>query len=199
MCSLIFNSPFLCPAFVPRMRLRSSDRGSRVAGNKGVTCIDMVIAAMILALLALIVMPQFQSAMTQTKLNAASVELISALQYAGDMAATYQRPFALYIDTDENWFKVIDYQYRNDAGTHHDGDPPVDAYGLVLNPMNKDWFLKDYDTINDFEGVKITSGENVCFYPDGHSSDTNHTFVLSYGGEQRTITVNGGTRNIAVQ
>ena len=75
----------------------------------------------------------------------------------------------------------------------------MDTFGLVLNPADKKWYLKDYDSLGDYEGVTISSGANVCFYPDGHSSDADHAFVLSYGGEQRTITVNGGTRQVTVQ
>jgi Tfp pilus assembly protein FimT len=167
--------------------------------NRGVTFIDMVLAMMILGFLLMIAVPRFQSTLTHTKLNEASIELILALQYAGDMAATYQRPFSVSVDVGENGFNVRDYQYRNDVNAHHDGTPPVDTHGLLLNPADKKWYTKDFDTHGNYDGVKITSGADVCFYPDGHSSDTDHTFVLSYGDQQRTITVNGVTRRITVQ
>ena len=50
--------------------------------NSGFTLIDLVIAIMILGILAMIVMPQYHSVMTQTKLNGATGEVISALKYA---------------------------------------------------------------------------------------------------------------------
>ena len=168
----------------------------------GFTLIDTLLVVMIIGIMAVIVIPQFQSILTQTRLNEAAVELISALQYAGDLAVTYQRRFALAADTSGNWFKVFDYQYKSDGGPHHDADPPVEANGVVLNPVDKTWYLRDYDTLGSFQGVKLTTvpaGGEICFYPDGHSSASNHTFTLDFGGDQRTITVNGVTRRITVQ
>jgi hypothetical protein len=156
----------------------------------------------IIGILAVMVTPQFQSMLTQMRLNEAAVELISALQYAADLAVVYQRPFAVSADADGNWFKVFDYRYKADDTPHHDADPPVDAYGVVLNPTDKTWYLKDYDTLDAFQGVGLTTvpaGGEICFYPDGHSAASNHTFVLAFDGNQRTVTVDGATRRIAVQ
>jgi len=78
----------------------------------------------------------------------------------------------------------------------------VDANGVVLNPLDKTWYIIDYDTMNTYEGVTMTSippTTRVCFYPDGHSSSSDSTFVLSHAGDQRTITVNGTTGRIDVQ
>lgn len=178
--------------------------GNRIPrqSSTGFTLIDTLLVVMIIGIVAVIVTPQFHSMLTQVRLNEAAVELISALQYAGDLAVTHQRRFALSADTSGNWFKVFDYQYKSDGNPHHDADPPVEANGLVLNPVDKTWYLKDYDTLSSFEGVKLTTvpaGGEICFYPDGHSSASNHTFVLDFGGEQRTIAVNGVTRRITVQ
>ena len=168
----------------------------------GFVLIDVLLVAIIVGIMVAIVTPQFQSMLTQTRLNEAAVELISALQYAGDLAVTYQRPFALSADTAGNWFKVIDYRYKGDGAPHHDADPPVKAQGVVLNPTDKTWYLKDYDTLSSFQGVSLTTvpaGGEICFYPDGHSAATNQTFVLSFDGRQRTITVDGVTGRITVQ
>lgn len=167
--------------------------------SRGITFIDMMIASLLLGILSMIAVPHFQSAMTSTSLNEASIGLITALQYAEDLAVTFQRPFALLSDSGGNWFKVVDYRYRSDPAAHYDADPPVDAYGVVLNPADKKWYLNDFDSAADDPGIRLTTASNVCFYPDGHSSETDHTLVISCGGQQRTIQVKGATGRITVQ
>jgi Tfp pilus assembly protein FimT len=156
----------------------------------------------ILGILGTIAVPQFHSMMGARRLNAASGELVSALQYARNLAVKHQRPFGLNANLGGNWFRVYDDQYKTDNSPHHDEVPPVDANGVVLNPLDKTWYVIDYDTMDTYEGVTMTSipsSNRVCFYPDGHSSSSDSTFVLSYTGAQRTITVNGTTGRIHVQ
>ena len=176
--------------------------------NKGFTLLDLLLVVTILAVLGMIMIPQFHSMITEARLNEAAGELVSGLQYAGSLAVQHQRPFGLMADVDENWFKVFDHRYKDDTNPHHDCwpdpacDPRVDAYGVVLNPMDKKWYRKDFDTMKTYEGVRITSvpeGGEIRFYPDGHSSSSDNTFVLSFGGNQRTITINGTTGRVSVQ
>jgi len=156
----------------------------------------------ILGILGTMAVPQFHSVMGARRLNAASGELVSALQYARNLAVKYQRPFGLRANLGGNWFRVYDDQYKLDSSPHHDVVPPVDANGVVLNPLDKTWYIIDYDTMDTYAGVTMTSipaTNRICFYPDGHSSSSNSAFVLRYCGVQRTITVNGTTGRIHVQ
>jgi type II secretion system protein H len=168
----------------------------------GFSLLDLVIVIVILGILGTIAVPQFHSMMGARRLNAASGEFVSALQYARNLAVKYQRPFGLRANVAGNWFRVYDDKYKTDAGPHHDVVPPVDAFGVVLNPLDKTWYVIDYDTMDTYEGVTMTSippSTRLCFYPDGHSSSSDSTFVLSHAGDQRTITVNGTTGRIHVQ
>jgi type II secretion system protein H len=170
--------------------------------QSGFSLLDLVIVIVILGILGTIAVPQFHSMMGARRLNAASGELVSALQYARNLAVKYQRPFGLRANVGGNWFCVYDDQYKTDSHPHHNDVPPVDANGVVLNPLDKTWYVIDYDTMDTYEGVNMTSapaGNTVCFYPDGHSSSANSTFVLSHAGDQRTITINGTTGRIHVQ
>jgi len=62
--------------------------------------------------------------------------------------------------------------------------------------------MLDFDTTRTYEGVSIVSapasGGMISFYPDGHSSVSDSIFVLGFGGEQRTITVDGTIGKISV-
>ena len=158
---------------------------------------------MIIGVLGVLIIPQFHSMVSETKLNEATGELVSGLQYAGSLAIQYQRPFGLEADVGGNWFKVFDTApYPDDVPpARPDNKPPVDADGVVLNPVDKKWYIKDFDTMKTYEGVHIDfvpPGGEIRFYPDGHSSSSDNTFVLSLAGNQRTITVNGTTGRISV-
>lgn len=171
--------------------------------NKGFTLLDLLIVIMIIGVLGVLVIPQFHSMVSESKLNEAAGELVSGLQYAGNLAIQYQRPFGLEADVGGNWFKVFDTApYPDDVPpARPDNKPPVDADGVVLNPVDKKWYIKDFDTMKTYEGVHIDSvppGGEIRFYPDGHSSSSDNTFVLSLAGNQRTITVNGTTGRISV-
>ena len=175
--------------------------GDKNTRQGGFTLIDSLIVIMILGILGMIMIPRFSTVIAETKLNEAAAELVSGLQYAGNLAVIHQRPFGIKADVAGNWFRVFDNQYKTDPAPHHDGDPPVDAYGVVLNTFDKKWYEMDFDTLGNYEGVAITTipaGDEVHFYPDGHSGETDSIFVLSLTEEQRTIIIDGFTGRITV-
>ena len=177
---------------------------SATYGARGFTLLDLLIVIMIIGILGVIVIPQFHSMITESKLNEATGELVSALQYAGILAVQYQRPFGLKADADDNWFKVFDTSPYPDTvpPAQPSNEPPVNEDAIVLNPLDKKWYIKDFDDMGSYQGVHITSvpaGGEIRFYPDGHSSSSDNTFVLSLAGDQKTITVNGTTGRISVQ
>jgi prepilin-type N-terminal cleavage/methylation domain-containing protein len=168
--------------------------------NKGFSLLDMLIVVMILGILGVLAAPRLHSMMTAARLNEAARELVSGLEYARSLAVTHQRPFGLLAQVDENWFRIFDYKYRSDVSPHHSEMPPVDSYGVVLNPLDKKWYIVDFDTSHSHEGVSIDSAPTggMTFYPDGHSLSADSVFTLSFAGETRTITVDGTTGRIVV-
>jgi type II secretion system protein H len=181
-----------------------AERGRTVLAkqdNKGFSLLDLLIVLMILGIMGVIVAPQLHSMMTEARLNEAAREMVCGLQYAQSLAVIHQRPFGLKADVDGNWFRVFDYKYRDDTTPHHNETPPVDAYGVVINPLDKNWYIVNLDTSRTYEGVSIDSvptGGTVSFHPDGHSSSDDSLFVLSFAGESKTITVDGTTGKIRV-
>ena len=170
--------------------------------NKGFSLLDLLLVIMILGIMGMLVEPQLHSMMTEARLNEAAREMVSGLQYAQSLAVIHQRPFGLKADVDGNWFRVFDYQHRDDSNPHHEETPPVDGYGVVINPFDKNWYVVDLDTIHTYEGVNIEAAPTdgmISFYPDGHSSSDDSSFVLSYGGDTKTITVDGTTGKIRVE
>jgi hypothetical protein len=59
----------------------------------------------------------------------------------------------------------------------------------------------DFDTVQSYEGVSIDAAPTdgmISFYPDGHSSQGDSVFVLSFGEDTTTITVEGTTGKVRV-
>jgi Tfp pilus assembly protein FimT len=166
----------------------------------GFTLLDSLIVIMILGILGVIVIPQYQGMIQETRLSDAAAELVSGMQYAGSLAVRYRRPFGFQADAAGRWFKVYENRYADDPNAHTaDTDKPaVTAYGVVQNPLDKSWYIHDFDDRENYQAVTFTSAR-VVFYPDGHSAATNTTVTVSLGDRQRTIMVDGTTGRISVQ
>jgi Tfp pilus assembly protein FimT len=171
-----------------------------VAGRRlgGFTLLDSLIVTTILGIIAMIAIPQFHGMVQETRLNEAAAEIVSGLQYAGNLAVRYRRPFGFQSDAAGHWFKIYDNRYASDANPHTADDPPVTAYGVVLNPLDKSWYQHDFDDMENYRAATFTSVQ-ILFYPDGHSASSNTTVTVSLGGSMRTITVDGATGRISVQ
>jgi Tfp pilus assembly protein FimT len=171
-----------------------------IAGRRqgGFTLLDSLIVITILGIIGVFVVPQFQGMVQETRLNEAAADIVSGLQYAGNLAVRYRRPFGFQADAAGHWFKIYDNRYAADAAAHANADPPVTAYGVVLNPVDKSWYQHDFDDMENYRQATFTSAQ-IVFYPDGHSAASNTTVTVSLGASQRTITVDGATGRINVQ
>ena len=182
------------------MNVKRRDAGC--AAVRGFTLIEILIVVMITGILAMAVMPQVQSLIRETKLNGATGELVTALEYASDLAATYQRPFGVKSTAASTLVSVFDVRYKSDAVAHTNATPPVTTFGVVINPVDKRWYSIDFRALPNYQGALISaappSGE-VVFYPAGNCSALANTFAVQCGGDTRTVTVNGVTGRIAVQ
>jgi Tfp pilus assembly protein FimT len=152
----------------------------------------------------MIAVPHFSTVVAESALNGATVEIVSGLQYAANLAVRYQRPFGFKADITANAFNVFDADPKPDPvpPARPNNDPPVDINGVVQHPLNKDWYTRDFNSGSPYRGVRIMIapfGGAVRFYPDGHSGAYDSTFAVSYGSMQKSITVSGATGRITVQ
>jgi len=166
----------------------------------GFTLLDSLIVIAILGIVGIIIIPQFQGLVRETKLNEAATELVSGMQYAGNLAVRYGRPFGFQADATGRWFCIFDNRYHGDSAPHTGEDPPVTAYGVVLHPLDKNWYLRDFDEMDSCREVTFTAASTpIVFYPDGHSQETDTTMTVSLGADQRMIVIDGATGRIKVQ
>lgn len=172
--------------------------------SRGFTLLDLLIVVMILGVLGMIAIPQFHAMVAEAKLNEAAGELVSALEYSGYLAVQYQRTIGVEADVTGNWFRVLLYGSAPPSGS----DLHANADGVVLNPFDKKWYEKDFDIMSAYEGVSITSVPgggsrgDIRFYPVGHMPDplgSDKSIVVSYAGNQKTITVDVITASIRVE
>lgn len=166
--------------------------------EKGFTLLDSLIVIVILGIVGMVAIPQFQGVVQQTRLNEAAAEIVAGMQYAGSLAIRFRRPFGFQADASGRWFKIYDNRYAANANPQPTASPPVTAYGVVLNPLNKDWYQYNFANMEHYRAVTFTSVQ-ILFYPDGHSAASNTTMTVSSGGGQRVITVNGATGRITVE
>lgn len=152
----------------------------------------------ILGIIGMIIIPQFHGLIRETQLNEAATELVSGMQYAGNLAVRYRRPFGFRADAAGRWFRIYDNRYAGDASAHTDQDPPVTAYGVVLNPLDKSWYIRNFADMENYRAVTFTDA-TIVFYPDGHSASSDTTVTVSLGNRQKTITVDGTTGRIHTQ
>jgi Tfp pilus assembly protein FimT len=164
--------------------------------ENGLVLLDVLMVTVILAILAVIAVPQLDSLIGDSKLNGSANEMVSGLRYACSLAVKYQRPFGLTANTTANSFSVFD------TAVPATGDPPVNAANIVLNPIDKAWYVKNFSQIDAYQGVKIVTapvGGAVLFYPDGHTGAADSVFSVAYAARQKTITVSGVTGLVTVQ
>ena len=166
--------------------------------NKGFCLLDLLIVIMIIGIIGVLVTPPIHSMIDGARLNEASGELVSGLQYARSLAVTHQRPFGVLTDTAnleaEGTMQLVS------AWLTKYGE---ELKGLVLagDGFDKNWYSVDFDTTQTYEGVSIDSVPGagmISFYPDGHSSSSDSVFVLGYDGDNRTVSVDGATGRIKV-
>jgi Tfp pilus assembly protein FimT len=168
----------------------------------GFTVVDMVLVVIIIAIFSMIAIPGFHSMIEESRLNAAAREMVSAINYTVALAVRHQRPFGFEANAANNTYQVYDQRYKTDSSPHLDADPPVTANGIVQDPVKKTWLQIDLDISDSYSGVSITavpSGNNVVFYPDGHSGDSNVQWELTYGNRLVTLFLDSTTGRLQTQ
>jgi type II secretory pathway pseudopilin PulG len=168
----------------------------------GFTLLDALLVVVILTIVAMAAVPIASSLLADSRLGAAAAETVSALQFAGNLAIRYQRTFGVEGSVNLNSLTVFDNRYRADAASHPGAAPPVAAWGVVLNPLDRTWYTLDLDDAPSCRGATLSAvpaGGIVRFYPDGHTGESDSVFVLRYGSATRSVRVSGVTGRVTAE
>lgn len=171
--------------------------------SSGFTLIELLIIVMILGIIGMAGLPSIKAVMGDSKLSSAGRIMVSAIEYTANLSVRYQRPFQFEADTNTHSFQIKDTAPYPDATPNTirlNNLPPVNADDIIFNTLSGTWYVVDFATTGDFDGVSIDSGPAVLnFYPDGHSTYADSQYVLSFGGRSNTITINGISGRISVE
>jgi len=169
--------------------------------QQGITLLDLAIVIVILGIVGMAVIPQLQGMIQEARLTEATSEIVSGMQYAGNLAVRYRRPFGFQSDASGHWFKIYDNRYYTDSAVCNDSvpdDPLMNSSCVVLNPQDKGWYIRTFADMENYRAVLFTSVQ-IVFYPDGHSAAADTTMTVSLGDRQKTVVVDGTTGRISVQ
>ena len=168
----------------------------------GFSLVEVLTISMILGILAMAGIPTIGSVLGYYKLASASRIMVGGIETTANLSIRYGRPFKFTMDTSTNSFDIRDTAPYPDtsASVRRNNQPPVNAASIVFNGATGSWYEVDLDALSSLEGIKIDSGpEELTFYPDGHSIYTDSQYVLSFGDQKKTITINGINGRILVE
>ena len=142
--------------------------------SKGFTLVEMVIVIAVMAILAAIAVPHFQTYMTQRRLSGAARQVMT------DLMAAKMKAVSLNQDVKVSFGSTHIYQIWNDAN----GD------GTVADDEGDDI---ERDTHPDYHDVALSMGEikYIIFYPRGTASNRAVTATNSTGSKTITVSLAG--------
>jgi prepilin-type N-terminal cleavage/methylation domain-containing protein len=168
----------------------------------GFTLIELLIIVMLLGIIAMAGVSALTTVLGDSKLSSAGRIMVAGIEYTANLSIRYQRPFQFEADTNTNSFQIKDTEPYPDStsGTIRlNNIPPVNDDDIIFNTLSGTWYVVDFATTGNLDGVSIDSGPAALkFYPDGHSTYADSLYVLSFGQRSNTITVNGISGRISV-
>jgi len=171
--------------------------------QNGFTIIELLTIVMILGILAMAGVPALNSVLGDSKLSSAGRIMVSGIEYTANLSIRYKRPFQFEADVNTNSFQIKDtapYPDATPSTIRLNNLPPVNDDDIIFNTLSGTWYVVDFATTGNFDGVSIDSGPAaLTFYPDGHSTYADSLYVLSFGQRSNTITVNGISGRISVE
>jgi len=158
---------------------------------------------MILGIIAMAGMPVLSSVLGDSKLSSAGRIMVAGIEYTANLSIKYKRPFQFEADVNTNSFQIKDlapYPDNTSGTVRLNNLPPVNDSDIIFNTLSGSWYVVNFETTGNFDGVSIDSGPAaLTFYPDGHSTYIDSLYVLSFGQLSNTITINGISGRISVE
>jgi len=143
------------------------------ADSKGFTLIEMMIVIAIMAILAGIAAPNFQTYMAQRRLNGAARQVMTDLMAARSKAVNLNQKVKVFFKSDQE--KVHEYEIWNDA----DGNGDVDAGEATVRDIHP-----------DYHDVTFSASADPVFLPRGT--------VLPGSNCKITLTNSSGSKYVKV-
>ena len=180
------------------------DRG--LPGPQGFTLIEILTIVLILGIVATFALPSLQSGIGKSRLSGAVSEIVSALEYARLAAMSSGEKTRVTIDPDSDRLLVESFKINGDplSGATRIPETDIDGGTFVTMPdpvkVGEDYVI-GFGGEGRFHNVRVASsvfgdGFYVIFDQEGTPS-SGGTVLLTYGDEQRTITVDALTGDVS--
>ena len=143
----------------------------RHAGKRGFTLVEMMIVIAVLAIIAAIAAPNFQTYMAQRRLNGAARLVMTDLMDARMKAVSENNQFKVFF-LDTHQYKVLDDENNN--GTEDTGETSVTK-----------------DIQSDYPGVTLSASAHPIFYPRGTAWGTTVTLTNTSGSKSVSVSTAG--------
>jgi len=143
----------------------------RHAGKRGFTLVEMMIVIAVLAIIAAIAAPNFQTYMAQRRLNGAARLVMTDLMDARMKAVSENNQFKVFF-LDTHQYKVLDDENNN--GTEDTGETSVTK-----------------DIQSNYPGVTLSASAHPIFYPRGTAWGTTVTLTNTSGSKSVSVSTAG--------
>ena len=145
----------------------------RIATQRGVTFVELVIVVVILSILLVFAVPNMRGIYERNKLVSASRQIISLIRYARAESITGEREIELNFDIEKNKYWLDLKKFSRILGS---GDRKAERPELIEQELSLPQFVyfSKVTTEDDEEGREKAS--IITFYPDG--SATGASIVL---------------------
>ena len=160
----------------------------------GFTIIELAMVIVLIAILAALAIPRFDS-FYSIKLEGAARKLVADIRYTQRLAIALHDDYGVEFNTSAETYRV----YR------------VSDNATATEPLSRSAYQTSFAANSEFQGIDISSAsfggtQHVRFNSlgtprDGNNSvlSSNGTVVLSYKGNSRTITVTPNTSKVTLQ
>jgi len=143
----------------------------RHAGKRGFTLVEMMIVIAVLAIIAAIAAPNFQTYMAQRRLNGAARLVMTDLMDARMKAVSENNQFKVFF-LDTHQYKMLDDENNN--GTEDTGETSVTK-----------------DIQSNYPGVTLSASAHPIFYPRGTAWGTTVTLTNTSGSKSVSVSTAG--------
>ena len=144
---------------------------TRHADKRGFTLVEMMIVIALLAIIAAIAAPNFQTYMAQRRLNGAARQVMTDLMDARMKAVSENNQFKVFF-LDTHQYKVLDDENNN--GTEDTGEASVTK-----------------DIQSNYPGVTLSASAHPIFYPRGTAWGTTVTLTNTSGSKSVSVSTAG--------